>query len=268
LHGVSPESKTQRSLTATRTRRRANCVRTRARGCQTSLTSPMGRLPLFKQVVMHQPSCRHASPSARNPSARLLKVIPITRRTVLTGGAALAAVSAEPLLARTADPAAAQIAGTTPMKLTVNGTERGLSVDVRVTVLDALREHLNLTGTKKGCDQGQCGACTVLIDGERVLSCLTLAVTAQGKRIETIEGLGAAGGKLHPMQQAFIDHDAFQCGYCTPGQIMSAVACVKEGHAKTAADIREYMSGNLCRCAAYPNIVAAIEQARDAMAKA
>jgi xanthine dehydrogenase YagT iron-sulfur-binding subunit len=154
------------------------------------------------------------------------------------------------------------------MKLTVNGTERGLSVDVRVTVLDALREHLNLTGTKKGCDQGQCGACTVLIDGERVLSCLTLAVTAQGKRIETIEGLGAAGGKLHPMQQAFIDHDAFQCGYCTPGQIMSAVACVKEGHAKTAADIREYMSGNLCRCAAYPNIVAAIEQARDAMAKA
>lgn len=147
----------------------------------------------------------------------------------------------------------------------VNGQPRGLTLDVRVTVLDALRENLHLTGSKKGCDQGQCGACTVLIDGERVLSCLTLAVAVQGKRIETIEGLGDPGGQLHPMQQAFIDQDGFQCGYCTPGQIMSAVACIREGHAKNDAEIQEYMSGNLCRCAAYPKIVAAIKQARDHM---
>src|SRR5271170_2469128 len=149
--------------------------------------------------------------------------------------------------------------------LWVNGARHRLHLDHRTSLLDALREHLDLTGSKKGCDQGQCGACTVDIDGERVLSCLTLAVAAQGKRIETIEGLAGADGALHPMQQAFIDNDGFQCGYCTPGQIMSAVACVREGHAKTDADIREYMSGNLCRCAAYPNIVAAIKQARDHM---
>ena len=131
-------------------------------------------------------------------------------------------------------------------------------------MLDALREHVGLTGTKKGCDHGQCGACTVLIDGRRVLSCLTLAVATQGQDILTIEGL-AKGDQLHPMQQAFVDQDAFQCGYCTPGQIMSAVACVKEGHAGNDDDIREYMSGNLCRCAAYPNIVAAIKQAAPAI---
>src|SRR3984885_15013661 len=142
----------------------------------------------------------------------------------------------------------------------VNGAGRTLELDTRTTLLDALREHLHLTGTKKGCDQGQCGACTVLIDGRRVLACLTLAITAQGKSIETVEGLAKADGKLHPMQQAFIDQDGFQCGYCTPGQIMSAIACVNEGHANTDADIREYMSGNLCRCAAYPNIVAAVKQ--------
>jgi xanthine dehydrogenase YagT iron-sulfur-binding subunit len=132
-------------------------------------------------------------------------------------------------------------------------------------LLDALREHLGLTGAKKGCDHGQCGACTVLIDGKRVLGCLTLALSAQGRAVTTIEGLAAADGSLHPMQQAFIDHDAFQCGYCTPGQIMSAVGCVHEGHAGSDADIREYMSGNLCRCAAYPNIVEAIKQARAEM---
>ena len=130
-----------------------------------------------------------------------------------------------------------------------------------------MREHLGLTGVKKGCDHGQCGACTVLLDGRRVLSCLTLAAAAQGRNITTIEGL-ARNGELHPMQQAFIDQDAFQCGYCTPGQIMSAVACVHEGHANTDAEISEYMSGNLCRCAAYPNIVAAVNQAKSSMKSA
>jgi xanthine dehydrogenase YagT iron-sulfur-binding subunit len=148
------------------------------------------------------------------------------------------------------------------VRLMVNGRELKLEVDCRTTVLDALRDHLLITGTKKGCDQGQCGACTVHLGGERVLSCLTLAVAVQGQRIETIEGLSPPGGPLHPMQQAFIDQDAFQCGYCTPGQIMSAVACVREGHARSDDEIREYMSGNLCRCAAYPKIVAAIKQAR------
>jgi xanthine dehydrogenase YagT iron-sulfur-binding subunit len=148
--------------------------------------------------------------------------------------------------------------------LAVNGRDHRLAVDPRTSLLDLLREHLALTGTKKGCDHGQCGACTVLLDGRRVVSCLTLAVAAQGRAVTTIEGL-AKGGELHPMQQAFIDHDAFQCGYCTPGQIMSAIACVNEGHAETDADIREYMSGNLCRCAAYPNIVAAVRQAKPVM---
>ena len=152
--------------------------------------------------------------------------------------------------------------------LRINGQEHRLALDVRTTLLDTLREHVGLTGAKKGCDHGQCGACTVLIDGRRVLSCLTLAVAAQGRPVTTIEGLAAADGALHPMQQAFIDQDAFQCGYCTPGQIMSAVACVREGHAGSDADIREYMSGNLCRCGAYANIVAAINQAKTEMKEA
>src|SRR4030081_3366357 len=148
--------------------------------------------------------------------------------------------------------------------LKVNGQECVVSIDPRVTLLDCLREILHLTGTKKGCDHGQCGACTVHVDGCRVNSCLTLGVIVSGKKITTIEGL-AKGSKLHPMQDAFIKHDGFQCGYCTPGQIMSAVACIREGHANSDADIREYMSGNICRCAAYPNIVAAINQAKGAM---
>jgi xanthine dehydrogenase YagT iron-sulfur-binding subunit len=141
--------------------------------------------------------------------------------------------------------------------LHVNGAARPLRLDARVTLLDALRDRLGLTGAKKGCDQGACGACTVLVEGRRVLSCLTLAAACDGREVTTIEGL-AADGALHPMQAAFVRHDAFQCGYCTPGQILSAVALLTEGRAGTDADVREYMSGNICRCGAYPNIVAAI----------
>jgi xanthine dehydrogenase YagT iron-sulfur-binding subunit len=189
------------------------------------------------------------------------------RRNLLTGAVAL---SVAPLVGTTAaaaqvGPAAGTAAGNVPVVLNINGRDNRLTLDVRTSLLDALREHLHLTGSKKGCDQGQCGACTVHIDGERVLSCLTLAVAVQGRPVTTIEGLAGEGDRLHPMQQAFIDHDGFQCGYCTPGQIMSAVACVKEGHARDDQQIREYMSGNLCRCAAYPNIVAAIKQARGEM---
>jgi len=152
--------------------------------------------------------------------------------------------------------------------LVVNGQSYALAVEPRVTLLDALRERIGLTGAKKGCDHGQCGACTVLVDGRRVLSCLTLAAMAAGRAVTTVEGLASRDGRLHPMQQAFIDCDAFQCGYCTPGQILSAIGCVEEGHAGADADIRESMSGNLCRCAAYPNIVAAIRQARSEMRRA
>ena len=150
------------------------------------------------------------------------------------------------------------------VRLSINGSAIELTLDPRTTLLDALREHVELTGTKKGCDHGQCGACTVHVGGKRVLSCLVLAVSVR-EAVTTIEGL--SNGQLHPMQQAFIDQDAFQCGYCTPGQIMSAVACVKEGHAGSDNEIREYMSGNLCRCGAYPHIVAAIRQARAATEK-
>ena len=148
------------------------------------------------------------------------------------------------------------------VNLTVNGATHALMIDPRTTLLDLLREHLDLTGTKKGCEQGQCGACTVLVDGRRINSCLTFAVMYDGMQITTIEGL-AAKGALHPLQQAFIDHDAFQCGYCTSGQICSAVGLIAEGRAKTADDIRELMSGNICRCGAYTNIVAAIQQAME-----
>jgi xanthine dehydrogenase YagT iron-sulfur-binding subunit len=145
------------------------------------------------------------------------------------------------------------------VSINVNGKKRTLSIEPRVTLLDALRENLKLTGTKKGCDRGQCGACTVLVNGRRVNSCLTLAAMCNNKEVTTIEGL-AKGDKLHPMQEAFIKHDAFQCGYCTPGQICSAVGLVSEGHAKTDGDIQEQMSGNICRCGAYRNIVRAIKE--------
>jgi xanthine dehydrogenase YagT iron-sulfur-binding subunit len=147
--------------------------------------------------------------------------------------------------------------------LDINGQRHELDLEPRVTLLDALREHLSLTGTKKGCDQGQCGACTCHVDGRRVLSCLTLAAQVEGREITTIEGISSEAGDLHPVQAAFIEHDAFQCGYCTPGQIMSAVACIREGHAGSDAEIREYMSGNLCRCGAYNSIVAAVRQAAE-----
>jgi xanthine dehydrogenase YagT iron-sulfur-binding subunit len=196
------------------------------------------------------------SPAQRNDSSGF------NRRAFIAGAAGTAV--AAPLTARAAgEPASSPVAQDpslpVSMTLKVNGESKPLMLDVRTTVLDALREHLGLTGSKKGCDHGQCGACTVLIEGRRVVSCLTLALVAQDKEITTIEGL-AKGKELHPMQQAFIDNDAFQCGYCTPGQIMSAVACVQEGHAASEEDIREYMSGNICRCAAYPNIVAAVKQ--------
>jgi xanthine dehydrogenase YagT iron-sulfur-binding subunit len=152
------------------------------------------------------------------------------------------------------------------IRLNVNGVNHELLVEPRVSLLNALRERLQLTGTKKGCDHGQCGACTVHVDGRRVVSCLTLTVQVNEKNITTIEGL-ADGERLHPMQQAFLEHDALQCGYCTPGQIMSAVACVNEGHARSRAEIREYMSGNLCRCGAYEGIVAAIEDAARKMTR-
>jgi xanthine dehydrogenase YagT iron-sulfur-binding subunit len=150
------------------------------------------------------------------------------------------------------------------LTLTVNGESRTVALEPRVSLLDALRDHLDLPGSKKGCDQGTCGACTVLVDGRRVLACLTLAATCEGHEVTTIEGLAAADGELHPMQRAFIEHDAFQCGYCTSGQIISAVALLDEGNAATDADIAEFMSGNICRCAAYPNIRAAIRDVRDA----
>jgi len=192
----------------------------------------------------------------------------LTRRVFMTAASASAAAMpfAGPRRASTMERARPGAAPPPPsrdtLRLRVNDQDRELAVDPRTTLLDALREQLGLTGTKKGCDHGQCGACTVLANGKPVLSCLTLALTAEGHEVVTIEGLARPDGSLHPVQQAFIDHDGFQCGYCTPGQIMSAVACIEGGHAGSEEQIREFMSGNLCRCAAYPNIVAAILQAR------
>ncbi len=201
----------------------------------------------------------------------------LNRRQFICGAASVASL---PLMTHATDsiPSIADKDGlsatsqTVPMgfsvvTLRVNQQSHVISVDSRTTLLDALRDHLGLCGTKKGCAHGQCGACTVHVDGQRMLFCLSFAVMNDGRDITTIEGLANSTDKLHPMQQAFVDHDAFQCGYCTPGQIMSAVACVHEGHANNAQNIREYMSGNICRCAAYPNIVAAIQQAQPLMKK-
>ena len=188
------------------------------------------------------------------------------RRKFFKQSAALTAIAlAPPSLIKAADDnldeKASALFEKQSLKIEVNGIQHELNVEPRVTLLDMLREQLHLTGSKKGCDYGQCGACTVHVNGKRVLSCLSLAIMQDGKRIRTIEGL-ADGDKLHPMQQAFIKHDGFQCGYCTPGQIMSAIACVNEGHANDEEDIRQNMSGNICRCGAYPNIVDAIMEVK------
>lgn len=183
-----------------------------------------------------------------------------SRRNFLKTSTALAALAvASPTLVKAGenDEKIAALFEKIPLQIEVNGMAHNLSVEPRVTLLDLLREQLHLSGTKKGCDHGQCGACTVHVNGKRINSCLSLAVMNEGKKVTTIEGL-ANGDKLHPMQEAFIKHDGFQCGYCTPGQIMSAVACVNEGHANNEEEIKEFMSGNICRCGAYPNIVDAI----------
>jgi xanthine dehydrogenase YagT iron-sulfur-binding subunit len=179
----------------------------------------------------------------------------------VTLGPALMGIGTAQAAEAAATPAGGAPSGMAAVQFKINGQAHALELDPRVTLLDALRERLNLTGSKKGCDHGQCGACTVLVNGRRINSCLSLAVAHEGDEITTIEGL-ANGDKLHPVQAAFIEQDGFQCGYCTPGQICSAVALLKEGHAKTDGDIREWMSGNLCRCGAYPNIVAAIKEAQ------
>ncbi len=186
----------------------------------------------------------------------------ISRRSLLEGTGAVAAVAV--LGVDVGEAAEGETEGVA-VTLTVNGQRRSVAIDPRTSLLDLLRERLALTGAKKGCDHGQCGACTVHLDGRRVVSCLTPAVQTDGRAVTTIEGLSGPGGELHPMQQAFIDHDALQCGYCTPGQIMAAVACVEEEHAGSPEQIREYMSGNLCRCGAYVGIVAAIEDAATKM---
>src|SRR5687768_8704994 len=202
---------------------------------------------------------------AKNSNALRITNSDVTRRellavTAVTGGALVG----ERLMPGAIPPAAAQGAGAAPATLNVvlrvNGTDHRRTLDPRTTLLDALREHLRLTGSKKGCGLGQCGACTVLMDGKRVKSCLSLAALVEGREITTIEGL-AQGDQLHPLQAAFIERDAFQCGYCTSGQIMAGVACINEGHAGSAEEIREWMSGNLCRCGAYDHIVAAIQDA-------
>lgn len=203
----------------------------------------------FPRLTTSPPGC-----APRRPDGRSTYGIDSEVSVVADKGASLSV----------AKPSAVEIRGpeSVRMDLVVNGVPRDLYLEPRVSLLDALREHMALTGTKKGCDQGTCGACTVWVDGRRVLACLTLAVTCEGREVTTIEGL-AEGDELHPMQRAFLAHDALQCGYCTPGQIMSAVALLDEGHAETDREIAEWMSGNICRCAAYPHIRSAIREMRD-----
>ena len=187
----------------------------------------------------------------------------ISRRDLTRGSAMVTAgmaVTAPLDMADAAQPASKRFEALAIVQVEINGVDHQLELEPRVTLLDMLRERLQLTGTKKGCNRGECGACTVLLDGRRVNACLVLAVAAAGRKVTTIEGL-ANGPNLHPVQQAFIDHDAFQCGFCTSGQIMSAVGCIAEGHTSSNAEIREWMSGTICRCSAYPQIAAAVEAA-------
>ncbi|WP_426491010.1 2Fe-2S iron-sulfur cluster-binding protein [Hymenobacter sp. 102] len=225
------------------------------------------------QVLAALEALRPAAPTREAAAgAALAPTGGLSRRTFVTATLATAALLLLVGVAEAAGPAATSstpapmpvpAAATVPITLTINGEAHRLEVEPRVMLLDALRENLHLTGTKKGCDHGQCGACTVHIDGHSALSCLTLAVMSEGRKITTIEGL-AQGETLHPMQAAFVKHDAFQCGYCTPGQIMAATALVQDKQRRSAAEIREAMSGNLCRCAAYPNIIAAIQEIQTA----
>lgn len=208
-----------------------------------------------------------AHQDSSNPHEEMEKTAGTARRDFLKQSSLLTALAmAPPTLLQAAtkewDEKLAAYIEKLSVSMDVNGVKQQLSIEPRTTLLDLLREQLDLPGTKKGCDHGQCGACTVHVDGKRVLSCLTLAVMQDGKKVTTIEGL-AKGDQLHPMQEAFIKHDGFQCGYCTPGQIMSAVACVREGHAGSDDEIREYMSGNICRCGAYPGIVKAITEVKN-----
>ena len=186
----------------------------------------------------------------------------VTRRGVLRGsGAALGAVGALAGRGEAQEAAPPPGEATLATRFRLNGAPREVAHEARVSLLDLLREQLQVTGTKKGCNEGACGACTVLLDGARVNACMTLAAACDGREVVTVEGLAGADGALHAVQRAFVEQDAFQCGYCTPGQVVSAVACIREGHAGSPAEIAEWMSGNLCRCAAYPQIVAAVEQA-------
>jgi xanthine dehydrogenase YagT iron-sulfur-binding subunit len=224
----------------------------------------------FKRLGAPLPLMSFRSGHLCTARGRTMGSYDVTRRellavTAVTGGALVGGQ----LMPQVVPPAAAQgaVAAPAPLNVTlrVNGTEHRLTLDPRTTLLDALREHLHLTGAKKGCGLGQCGACTVLMDGKRMKSCLSLAALVEGREITTIEGL-AQGEQLHPLQAAFIERDAFQCGYCTPGQIMAGVACIAEGHAGSPQEIRDWMSGNLCRCGAYDHIVAAIQDAAQATA--
>lgn len=219
----------------------------------------------LRRRLLEEPETDGSEPTGSTAARRtVLKALAVTAGgTAAAGmGTAAPAAAAGPARGRAPAGSAFTVAGgkSAEVVLSVNGQKRKVVVEPRVTLLDALRERLGLTGTKKGCDRGECGACTVLVDGARVKSCLTLAVKQRDAEITTVEGL-ARGDELHPVQEAFIRHDAFQCGACTPGQIMSAVACIDEGHAGSKAEIREWMSGNLCRCAAYQNIVAAVADA-------
>ncbi|MFI1411755.1 (2Fe-2S)-binding protein [Streptomyces sp. NPDC020707] len=211
---------------------------------------------MLTEPVPHEPVAIPDEPHSR--------IAPTRRTFIATGTAVGTAVVAGSVLGTDllseSEAAAAPSAPSSRLTMTVNGTRHTVTVDNRTSLLDLLREHLDLTGSKKGCDAGACGACTVLVDGHRQNACLTLAVRLEGAEVTTVEGL-ADGDHLHPLQQAFIDEDAFQCGYCTPGQIVSGVGCIKEGHTDSPEEIREWMSGNICRCGCYVKIVRAVEQA-------